>query len=328
MSSDSCSSDASDGCYDKDLALKLRIGALISILIASAIGVSFPIIGKSYKALRPQRDIFFIVKAFAAGVILATGFVHVLPDAFESLTSECLKENPWAKFPFAGFISMVAAMLTSVIDYSATAFYERIARTEQEGHKQDHDSTDHHDNGVTHVPVHSHVHTHEELEAGNTKLRQRVVSQVLEVGIVAHSVIIGIALGASEVPCTIRPLVAALTFHQFFEGMGLGSCIAQGGFKMKAASFMALAFSFTTPVGIVVGIGISSTYNENSQTALVVQGLFDAASSGILIYMALVDLMAADFLTPRMRKNPGLQMWCYAALFLGAGAMALLAVWA
>lgn len=42
-----------------------------------------------------------------------------------------------------------------------------------------------------------------------------------------HSVIIGISLGASESPETVRPLVAALTFHQFFEGMGLGGCIAQ-----------------------------------------------------------------------------------------------------
>lgn len=42
-----------------------------------------------------------------------------------------------------------------------------------------------------------------------------------------HSVIIGISLGASESPNTIKPLVAALTFHQFFEGMGLGGCISQ-----------------------------------------------------------------------------------------------------
>ena len=42
-----------------------------------------------------------------------------------------------------------------------------------------------------------------------------------------HSVIIGISLGASGSPKTIRPLVAALTFHQFFEGMGLGGCISQ-----------------------------------------------------------------------------------------------------
>ncbi len=47
--------------------------------------------------------------------------------------------------------------------------------------------------------------------------------QVLELGIVVHSVIIGISLGASQSVDTIRPLLAALSFHQFFEGMGLNA---------------------------------------------------------------------------------------------------------
>lgn len=42
-----------------------------------------------------------------------------------------------------------------------------------------------------------------------------------------HSVITGISLGASERASTIKPLVAALSFHQFFEGTGLGGCISQ-----------------------------------------------------------------------------------------------------
>lgn len=42
-----------------------------------------------------------------------------------------------------------------------------------------------------------------------------------------HSVIIGISLGASQDPSTIKPLVVALSFHQMFEGMGLGGCIVQ-----------------------------------------------------------------------------------------------------
>lgn len=50
---------------------------------------------------------------------------------------------------------------------------------------------------------------------------------MLELGIVAHSVIIGISLGTSGNPQTIKPLIAALSFHQFFEGMGLGGCISQ-----------------------------------------------------------------------------------------------------
>lgn len=51
--------------------------------------------------------------------------------------------------------------------------------------------------------------------------------KVLELGIIVHSVIIGMTVGASGSASTIRPLVAALTFHQFFEGLGLGGCIVQ-----------------------------------------------------------------------------------------------------
>lgn len=43
----------------------------------------------------------------------------------------------------------------------------------------------------------------------------------------AHSVIIGMTLGVSQSPCTIRPLLGALSFHQFFEGFALGGCISQ-----------------------------------------------------------------------------------------------------
>lgn len=46
-------------------------------------------------------------------------------------------------------------------------------------------------------------------------------------GIIVHSVVIGLAMGASDNMCTIRPLIAAICFHQMFEGMGLGGCILQ-----------------------------------------------------------------------------------------------------
>jgi zinc transporter 1/2/3 len=46
-------------------------------------------------------------------------------------------------------------------------------------------------------------------------------------GILVHSVIIGLSLGASKSSKTIKPLVAALSLHQFFEGVGLGGCISQ-----------------------------------------------------------------------------------------------------
>lgn len=91
---------------------------------------------------------------------------------------------------------------------------------------------------------------------------------------------------------------------------------------------MACFFAFTTPAGIAVGTGISSFYNPNSPRALIIEGTLDSISAGILVYMALVDLIAADFLSKRMSCNFRLQVASYFALFLGAGLMSALAIWA
>lgn len=122
-------------------------------------------------------------------------------------------------------------------------------------------------------------------------------------------------------------MVAALSFHQFFEGFALGGCIAQASFKKKSMVIMACFFALTTPGGIAAGIGVASFYNPASVRALIVEGILDSISAGILIYMALVDLIAADFMSKRMRCNVRLQVVSYFALFLGAALMASLAVW-
>ncbi|KAG8387081.1 hypothetical protein BUALT_Bualt03G0216200 [Buddleja alternifolia] len=323
-----CTCEPEEEDRDKILALKYKLSAIASILTAGALGVCLPVAGKKVPALSPDRNLFFIIKAFAGGVILSTGFIHVLPDAFESLTSPCLSEHPWGDFPFTTCIAMLAAIGTLMVETYATAYFKRrsssrvtlVAAADEEV--------------VELVETHStHGHAHGtaslELDSGETELlRHRVISQVLELGIVVHSVIIGIALGASESPKTIRPLIAALTFHQFFEGIGLGGCITQAKLNSRAVATMALFFSLTTPVGIAIGIVVSNIYSETSPMALIVEGVFNSASAGILIYMALVDLLSADFMSPRMQNNGKLQLWANASVLLGAGCMSVLAKWA
>ncbi|GJW41472.1 ribonuclease H-like domain-containing protein [Tanacetum coccineum] len=144
---------------------------------------------------------------------------------------------------------------------------------------------------------------------------------VLELGIIVHSVIIGLSLGASKSPKTIKPLIAALSFHQFFEGLGLGGSIFQAKIKSLTTIMMGTSFAVTTPSGIVIGILISNTYDEKGSKALIVEGVLNAASAGILIYMALVDLLSPDFKNPRMQNNKILLLSSNVSLFLGAGLM-------
>jgi zinc transporter 1/2/3 len=91
---------------------------------------------------------------------------------------------------------------------------------------------------------------------------------------------------------------------------------------------MAFFFSLTMPLGVVIGIVISSTYDENSPSALIVEGLLSAAAAGILNYMALVDLLAEDFMNPRVQNNGRLQVIINISLLAGTALMSMLAVWA
>ncbi|CAH2038859.1 unnamed protein product [Thlaspi arvense] len=316
-------------------ARKYKIAAIPSVLAAGVIGVLFPLLGKFVPSLRPETNFFFVTKAFAAGVILATGFMHVLPEGYEKLTSACLEGEAW-EFPFTGFIAMVAAILTLSVDSFATSYFhrlhhktsKRIGDGEEQGGGGGGGGGD--ELGL-HVHAHGHTHGIVGVESGESEVqlrRTRVVAQVLEVGIIVHSVVIGISLGASQSPDTAKALFAALMFHQCFEGLGLGGCIAQGNFNCMSITIMSLFFSITTPIGIAVGMGIATSYDESSPTALIVQGVLNAASAGILIYMSLVDFLAADFMHPKMQSNTRLQIMAHISLLAGAGVMSLLAKWA
>ncbi|RLN04735.1 zinc transporter 4-like [Panicum miliaceum] len=349
-------------------ALRLKLIAVASILASGATGALVPVLGRSAPALRPDGDVFFAVKAFAAGVILATGMVHILPAAFDALASPCGGSGGRGKgaaFPFAGLVAMCSAMVTMMVDSVAAGYYQRShfrkarpvddaaegqhqgggrgaaagdeeGAAEHAGHLHVHTHATH---GHAHGHAHDHAHGHghggpaagaspDDASSVAVSIRHRVISQVLELGILVHSVIIGVSLGASLRPSTIRPLVGALSFHQFFEGIGLGGCIVQAKFKVRATVIMVAFFSLTAPMGIALGIAITSSYSKHSATALIVEGVFNAAAAGILIYMSLVDLLAADFNNPRLQTNMKLQLATYLALFLGAGLMSLLAKWA
>lgn len=124
-----CDTSHRGECYNKPEALRLNLIAIAAILIASMIGVCLPVVTRSIPALGPDRNLFSLVKAFASGVILATGYMHVLPDSFEDLTSPCLPENPWSKFPFTTFVAMLSAVFTLMVDSMMLTFYKRKCST-------------------------------------------------------------------------------------------------------------------------------------------------------------------------------------------------------
>ncbi|XP_073308263.1 zinc transporter 4, chloroplastic-like [Primulina huaijiensis] len=113
-----------DGCRDESYALNLKVISIAAILAVGVFGVAIPLVGKKRRLLSGHCNLFVAAKASAASIILATGFVHMLPDATSALTDSCLHEFPWSKFPFSGLIAMMAALAKLLVDFVGTQYYE------------------------------------------------------------------------------------------------------------------------------------------------------------------------------------------------------------
>ncbi|KAL1618099.1 hypothetical protein SLS56_010684 [Neofusicoccum ribis] len=161
--------------------------------------------------------------------------------------------------------------------------------------------------------------------------KQLLQCLLLEAGILFHSVFIGMAISVATGP-PFLVLLVAISFHQTFEGLALGSRIAALAFPPRSPKpwLMALAYGTTTPLGQAIGIGIHGLYDPASEMGLLMVGVMNAVSSGLLLFAGLVELLAEDFLSDAsyqvLRGKRRLQ--ACAAVVAGGGLMALVGAWA
>jgi zinc transporter 1/2/3 len=151
------------------------------------------------------------------------------------------------------------------------------------GHTREHEAVAHGDKSKTFNP--------ESYAAKMTALF------ILEFGIIFHSVFIGLTLAVAGTEFTT--LYVVLVFHQTFEGLALGSRL--GSMQWPASKrwtpyLMGIGYGLSTPIAIAIGLGVRTTFDPNSQTTLIVNGVFDSLSAGILIYTGLVEVMAHEFI--------------------------------
>ena len=173
----------------------------------------------------------------------------------------------------------------------------------------------------------THVDTESGENGGSAEAREEYAAQmtaifILEFGVIFHSIFIGLTLAVSGQE--FDTLYVVLVFHQTFEGLGLGSRLATTPWpksKEWTPYIMGCGYGFSTPIAIAVGLGIRQTYAPGSQTALIVNGVFDSISAGILIYTGLVELMAHEFMfSPTMRREPlSKVLSAYGSMCFGAG---------
>ncbi|CAF3217861.1 unnamed protein product [Rotaria socialis] len=322
--------------------LDLHIVSVFVLLIVSLLGTVFSIITTRIERLRINPIIIETGKFFGSGVVLATGFIHMLPPAMEALTHPCLPDSWNVYSAYAGLFAMLAALVMQFIEFSAHQRYQSRVQpifNNKNGESKNQENTEMDcsvsrngtisaqcDNTINH-----HHHHHHGAAFHDDNQSNKISTYLLEFGIALHSILIGVTLGATSE--SFVALFIALGFHQFFEAIALGAQIARlDRISLQSIILMVVVFVLTTPVGIAIGIGIHFTaYNPDSVAALLINGILDSVSAGILIYVALVNLITAE-MGPGARSfhslSKRLKLLYFVSLYAGVAAMAVVGRWA
>jgi len=333
----------------------VRIGAIFVILVTTSLFTLFPILTKRIPRLTIPQFIYDFAKYFGSGVIIATAFIHLLEPAADELSQPCLGDA-FQNYPMAYGFALISMMMLFIVEFFAYrlgTMYLKKHGIDVQGH---HHASGHNDANEPREMIAANVtYTEDEEVNEDVKLQNDIEASkpesgfskdasvasevvgvmVLELGVVFHSVIIGLTLATSEYRGDDDEFVVlypVIVFHQLFEGLGLGSRLAFLPAQMGAfwPCILAMGYSICTPIGMAIGLGVRHTYTTDTPTGYYVTGVFDSVSAGILIYTGLVELLAHDFIfNQKMHKAP---MWKVAInifeVCLGAGIMALLGRWA
>ncbi|KAI4118171.1 MAG: hypothetical protein LQ345_001721 [Seirophora villosa] len=363
ISSSTAASDETPPCdvgNGFDGRLGVRISAIFVILVGSLLGAAFPVYAARHKGVGVPDWAFFIAKYFGSGVIIATAFIHLLAPANEALGNPCLT-GPITDYPWPEGIALMAVFLLFFVELMAMRFAtfdspkpvpavnelehrdspSQLPRKSSAGsghtpgedhlgHGREHMGYDHHHNRGDDDGDAENAHPHGGRWVEDYAAQMTAIF-ILEFGVIFHSIFIGLTLAVAGPEFTT--LYVVLVFHQTFEGLGLGSRLATTPWpktKRSTPYILALAYALSTPIALSVGLGVRTTYAPGSPNALILNGVFDSISAGILIYTGLVELMAHEFMfSPTMRRaNLSVVMSAFGMMCLGAGLMALLGKWA
>jgi zinc transporter 1/2/3 len=230
--------------------------------------------------------------AFAGGVLLAAGLIHLLGDAADGFDAVW----PDIDYPWAFTIAAGAFLLILGIE----RVLPRASRLPV---------------GAAHLG--SDPESDSILEAAEDTSKY---PYLLLITLSIHSIIAGMALGAQQSLAGFAVIVIAIIAHKSAAGFALGVSLHRVGTSLGRARTLILGFSIMTPIGIVAGTLIAALLDTTGEQ--VFEALFDAIAAGTFIYIASLDIIREEFLPPRSDRRI---KWVWAAL--GLTLMAVVAIW-
>lgn len=286
--------------------------SIILIFIASGLGC----IGTSIKKANRDGSGYQLVKMFSAGVILSLSLVHIIHEASEGLI-EVLD------YPLGNACALAGMIFLLILEHLCHGLVtEKPESLECFIEDEEHGPQEHH--------AHTCINNRNAIIEESTHHRHNstIMAYMFEFACVFHSLFIGMSLGITKEEVVVKKIMIALLFHQFLEGISLGCILHNTMMSRWKKIVMMTLFSATTPIGIVVGKTVGDAHVQG-RTHTIVTGCFQGISGGMLLYVALFQIIAEEMSKKDIhtKEKAWLKYGMYTALVAGSASMCGLAVW-
>lgn len=279
--------------------IELKLALLVAILVAGAVGGALPLIRTG--AARSGRLLGW-GNAFAAGVFLAAGLVHMLPDA----------DRTWVELGYAFPVAFALAALA----FTLMLLVEHVLLPEQAHEEMHAPSGERFARLAAPATGHGHAHAH---AGGQHDPHDALAAYAVLTALSIHSVLAGLALGAEPELSRALVISVAIIAHKSAAGFALGVSLARSALSARQSAALVALFSIATPLGGLIGAVVGATVEGELGSTL--EGVFLSIASGTFVYVATFDILRDEFPAPGGR----FAKWC--VLTAGVLSMSALAVW-
>ena len=261
----------------------------------------------SYKFNASEQRCTIVLRLFSAGVILSLALVHVISDSITSL-SEIVD------YPIGGVCALAGLTSLLIVEHLSHSWTNSDAWCNQRV------DVEHNHTCIT------NVNSLDRIPHG--KKRSLLMACIFEFACIFHSVFIGLSMGLLSEDAEARKMFIAILFHQVLEAISLGSILSECDVSTLKAGLFMFTYSATTPIGILIGMLIEHSYGEENETKVLITDCFQAFSGGLLLYVALFQIIAEEFSKKEVhkRENIVLKVSLYIALIVGATFMCAIAI--
>ena len=325
----------------KNIVIKV---ACLIFLLGMAIGFGF--MPYFIASCRKSNTFLSLSNSFSAGIFLGMGLFHILPESVEMLEEATEVPLAYIccflSYALILFVEKIAFNSHSIV-HAAHCHEDSHPHGDDHSH-HDHEHHQHcvgkvkegeqcvesHENKedeekkeqilVVKVNQNQESSSSRGMQASSTELNQvdnklkeqnpvskgGLSSYLLLLALGFHGLFEGISLGIqSEIKGTLF-LLLAIALHKWAASLTLGISFVKSGVTKKQFIIMILIFAFITPVGIALGMALTSLSSDT------VAGIFLSISVGTFIYIACSEVIVDEF------SNPDKKYYKFLSFLLGA----------